>query len=151
MDGQCSPAVGPSPGGGERGGRGNPDGLPGAPQSSCECQVTSFIKMFLKKLRNGKINANSGVSLLISWGMETSLVRGGKGCNYSAPDKPQGCSQRRNPPWRSTSVLRASITVKLDYREQLSISDKIINLIFVYFFLFFICCYNHPTLLSCWW
>lgn len=31
-------------------------------------------------------------------------------------------------------MLRESITVKLDYREQLSISDKIINLIFVYFF-----------------
>lgn len=61
-------------------GRGNPAGLPGDPLSSCECQGTSFIKMFLKKPGNGKIDANGGgVFLLISCGMERSLARAGKG------------------------------------------------------------------------
>lgn len=52
--------------------------------------------MFLMKLGNGKINANSGVSLLIFcvWIGAPVLQdgnkpgQGGKGCNYSALDKP---------------------------------------------------------------
>lgn len=77
-------------------GRKNPAGLPGDYQSSCECCAISFIKMFLKKLGNGKIDANSGVSLLVSCVWIGAPVlwdgnkpgQGGEGCNYSALDKP---------------------------------------------------------------
>lgn len=53
------------------------------------------------------------------------------GWNYSALDKPQGCFWRCVILPRDTSVLREHIAVKLDYRQQPRISDKIINLIFV--------------------
>lgn len=89
IDGRCSPATGRTPGrlaepcgnagGCEMAGRMDPAGLPDDRRER-ERHVTSFIKTFLEKLRNGQSRANSGgASLLAScaW-VGAPVLRDGK-------------------------------------------------------------------------
>lgn len=125
--------------------------------AASECHVTSFIKGFLRGLGTGnlcKLRYFCPDVLHMDrmcCRMGTSLVGEGMEAIIQPPASPQCCLQRRNLPWRNMSLWRWSTAVKFDYREQLSVSDKIINLTFVYFVYSLFPQYNHPTLLSSWW